>query len=174
MGLFDVSSHAIFHNADHLQMIDFYSTQNGRVPSHQLKAAYAKNSLKHAIKLNVESLPPLMRLTRIMCSIGIKANWFLNFHTAILFEGDVSGVDDKLYISMMDAGMSMALLKTVLQPAENWRKIVKNLRDADDMYSRRIGRVYPLGIALELRGTEIRTGVLKNVRIIYTFCSPIN
>lgn len=63
-------------------MIDFYSTDDGRVPNNQLKAAYAKNSLKYKAKLDIKSKPNPRRLTRIMCTIGTET--FITFLTDLI------------------------------------------------------------------------------------------
>lgn len=64
---------------------------------------------------------------------------------------------------MMRVGMSMAVIKLALYTAEEWIAIIKTIRQAVDLYSVKIGMVYPLTIAVELKGSDIRTGVIKNV-----------
>lgn len=64
----------------------------------------------------------------------------------------------------MAAGMTMARLKMCHLDHEHCTKILVNIRKACDNYSKRIGRVYPLAVALDIRGPEIRTGCLKDVK----------
>lgn len=59
--------------------------------------------------------------------------------------------------------MTVALLKSAYHTTQEWRNFVKILRESADMYSKKLGTTYPLAIALELRGCEIRTGTLKHV-----------
>lgn len=68
---------------------------------------------------------------------------------------------------MMRAGMSMAVIKLALYTAEEWIAIVKIIREAVDLFSIKIGMVYPLTIAVELKGSDIRTGIIKNVISTY-------
>lgn len=52
-------------------MVEFHSTNGGKVPQQQLKAAYAENRLAHDQNLTVHSKVPKTKLTQVMCSIGM-------------------------------------------------------------------------------------------------------
>lgn len=66
----------------------------------------------------------------------------------------------------MDAGMSIVRLQMVDFLNNEGHEIIKIIRQAVDRYSKSIGRVYPLPIALELKGPHIRTGSFKDVNLL--------
>lgn len=61
-------------------MIDFYSTDEGRIPNYQLSAAFAENAIKHKAKLNIESRCRPKRLTKIMCTMSMTLKHFYLIH----------------------------------------------------------------------------------------------
>lgn len=65
----------------------------------------------------------------------------------------------------MHIGMGIARIKMAHYTQEKCKKTIANIRKAVDNYSKRLGRVFPLAIALDLKGPEIRTGSFKDVRI---------
>lgn len=77
--------------------------------------------------------------------------------------GQTFSKDSSLLREILNGGVSIALIKSALYTTQEWRTIIKTLRESSDMYSKKIGTIFPLGIALELRGAEIRTGTLQHV-----------
>lgn len=69
---------------------------------------------------------------------------------------------------MMAAGMTLARIKMADYNQENALDMIRNIRRASDAYSKTIGRVYQLPIALDLKGPDIRTGSFKDVKTIST------
>lgn len=66
---------------------------------------------------------------------------------------------------MMAAGMTLARIKVLDVTAEDCHEMISNIRKANDAYSKSIGYVYPVPIALYLKGPDIRIGSLKDVII---------
>lgn len=69
---------------------------------------------------------------------------------------------------MMVAGMTLARIKMADYNQEECQEMIRNIRRATDAYSKSIGRVYPLPIALDLKGPDIRTGSLRDVNTTIT------
>lgn len=65
---------------------------------------------------------------------------------------------------LMEAGMNIARLNFSHGTHEYHLNTVQNLRRAVECYSDKIKRPYPLAIALDTKGPEIRTGVLDGER----------
>lgn len=125
-------------------MIDFYSTNEGKIQNAQYQAAFAERTLDHLCQLNVASKVPAAKLTQIMCTLTPEMD-------------DVSLLTD-----MMEAGMSIARLKMSFFSMDDAKNLIKLIRQANDKCSKRMRRVYPLAIAIELKGPEIRTGSIKD------------
>lgn len=64
----------------------------------------------------------------------------------------------------MAAGMNVARLNFSHGSHEHHAKTVAHLREAAGRHGERIGAPYPLAIALDTKGPEIRTGVLAGER----------
>lgn len=67
-------------------------------------------------------------------------------------------------VDMMDAGMNIARLNFSHGTYDYYTKVIQELRDAEAKYSKQTGIPYSLGIALDTKGPEIRTGLLMGVR----------
>lgn len=86
-----------------------------------------------------------------------------------------SSNDDEVLQKMMGAGMTAIRLKMCHINHEECLSAISTIRTANDNYSKKIGRIYPLPIALDIRGPEIRTGFLKDViqffSVIFNRCA---
>lgn len=70
---------------------------------------------------------------------------------------------------MMAAGMTLGRIKMLSCTHDECREMIRNIRKANDAYSKSIGRIYPFPIALYLKGSDIRTGTLKDVTFLKSF-----
>lgn len=77
----------------------------------------------------------------------------------------MSSNSERVIRDMMAAGMTLARIKMYDCNHDECRKMIQDIRKANDMYSKSIGRVYPFPIALHLKGSDIRIGCLKDVNI---------
>ncbi|CAK9829804.1 Pyruvate kinase PKLR [Anthophora retusa] len=106
----------------------------------QVKAAYQNTPLEHNVHLDINSSPKLARLTEIMVTLGKK-----NSHPDAI-------------VDMMMAGANIVRLN-MSHETEKWHAItVRSIREAGNRMYEFTSEVYPLGIAMDLRGPEIRTG----------------
>lgn len=124
-------------------MINFHSTADGTIPNAQLKAVYAKNHLEYVTNLDIDSQIPKRFLTTIMCTIGPRSN-------------NVETLE-----KMMKAGMKVARINMSFYSTSECEALIKTIDQARVNYSKKIGRIYPLAIAVDIKGPEIRTGSLK-------------
>ncbi|XP_033296966.1 pyruvate kinase-like [Bombus bifarius] len=109
----------------------------------QVKAAYQNTRLEHNIQLDINSSPKLARLTRIMVTLGMA-----NSHPDAV-------------VNMMMAGANIVRLN-MSHETEKWHAItVQSVREAGNRMYELTTEVYPLGVAMNLQGPEIRTGVFR-------------
>ncbi|XP_017893500.2 pyruvate kinase-like [Ceratina calcarata] len=109
----------------------------------QGKAAYQNTRLEHNVQLNINSSPKLARLTRIMVTLGMKNS------------------DPDTIVDMMMAGANIVRLN-LSHESEKWHAItVQSIREAGNRMYEFTNEVYPLGVAMNLRGPEIRTGAFR-------------
>ncbi|XP_022825561.1 pyruvate kinase-like [Spodoptera litura] len=116
------------------------------LPGQQLAAANAFTPLDHVLNLDIKAPPACTRLTGIIASMG------------------KSTYDVEVLEKMIAAGMNMAMLNMNFGPREEHTECIKMLRMAAKNYSIKMGKNYPLAIAMRLSGRKIRTG-----RIAETF-----
>ncbi|XP_046742507.1 pyruvate kinase PKM-like [Diprion similis] len=113
------------------------------IPDNQLGAAYQKTRIDHEMLLNVNSDPKIARLTGIMVTLGEK-----NSHPMGITDIVLSGAD------MVRMNMS--------HKEPKWHAIsVQSIREAGNRIHRCRREVFPLAVAMDLRGPEIRTGLFN-------------
>lgn len=118
-------------------MINFHSSDKGDTLDHQYKAAFARTVLDHSGGLTYKSKPPPFRSTQLICTLPADPN--------------PSDIED-----MLTTGVS--LVRVLTSKNNTIKKTLATVRLAVENFSNKIGRVYSLGIALEMAGPVIRTG----------------
>lgn len=110
----------------------------------QLHCGETDSWLDHLSGLNIDTHPVYLRLTGIICTIGPASR-------------DV----DKL-VEMMKSGMNIARLNFSHGTHEYHAGTIQNVRKAAEIMAKELGMpTYPVGIALDTKGPEIRTGLLE-------------
>ncbi|XP_017781086.1 PREDICTED: pyruvate kinase-like isoform X1 [Nicrophorus vespilloides] len=109
----------------------------------QLQTYEANSHLDHMCTLDVSSKTAFVRQSGIICTIGPASR-------------DVCMLE-----KMMETGMNIARLNFSHGSHEYHAETIVNLRAAAANYSRKLGMLYPLAIALDTKGPEIRTGLLE-------------
>lgn len=109
----------------------------------QLQALDKATHLEHLCALDIHSKASFIRLSGIVCTIGPASR------------------DPDILVEMMESGMNCARLNFSHGSHEYHAETIANIRTAVDMYSKKIGMPYPLAIALDTKGPEIRTGLLE-------------
>lgn len=98
--------------------------------------------MEHMCNLDIDSPTGYVRLSGIICTIGPASN------SAEMLE------------KMMVTGMNIARLNFSHGTYEYHGNTIKNIREAVKNYSAKMGMEFPLAIALDTKGPEIRTGLL--------------
>lgn len=109
----------------------------------KVKPAEAHSQLEHMCALDIDTKVPFVRLSGIICTIGPASK------------------SPEVLEKMIGCGMNIARLNFSHGSYEYHAETITNIRIAAKNYSEKLGIDYPLAIALDTKGPEIRTGLLE-------------
>jgi len=130
---------------DSSMMEDAYAIlpESQDVPKYQRKAHGASTTVDYLSELNVMSRAARVRLTGIVCTIGPVSR------------------DPEYLMDMISSGMNIARMNFSHGDHTYHGQTIANVRTAVEKFSAEKGFYPSIGIALDTKGPEIRTGILE-------------
>jgi len=116
---------------------------NSNVPEYQLKAGSCVTHLDHMCALDIDSKAPRHRLSGVICTIGPASR------------------PVEVLEKMMETGMNIARMNFSHGSHEYHAGTIANVRQAAANISKKLGMNFPIAVALDTKGPEIRTGLLE-------------
>lgn len=121
-------------------MVDFYTTEDGKVYNTQLEAAFANTTLEYMSSLNIKSRPKNFRETQL---IGVVSPYI-----------SCSQLEDMINLNVRVFNVQVLDNQKAQETLSKVRAVVAN-------YGKNTGKLVPLGIGLEIKGPEIRIGMIQ-------------